>query len=166
MSHLDFEDGQPRTCEYCGDSFMKVTAYKMHLKQHKNQILKLKRGPYPKTQCPICNKWVTYQKRHSAIMHSQRERFPCDECGKTFAEIRYLERHKALHTEQFLFRCKFCNKGYNVKCALEYHEDTVHTKVKRYVCPIIECGESFFVNLYLRKHMKKVHPYFNKTEGH
>ena len=166
MSHLDFEDGQPRTCEYCGDSFMKVTAYKMHLKQHKNQILKLKRGPYPKTQCPICNKWVTSQKRHSAIMHSQRERFPCDECGKTFAEIRYLERHKALHTEQFLFRCKFCNKGYNVKCALEYHEDTVHTKVKRYVCPIIECGESFFVNLYLRKHMKKVHPYFNKTEGH
>ena len=146
--------GPARTCHYCGKSLLTQRALYKHVRNHE---MKLLHGTKRK-QCPLCLKWITNVKKHTELMHSERERFPCDECGKTFAEVRHLDRHKTLHTKSFRFNCRFCSKGYNVKCALEYHEDTVHTKVKRYICDVPSCGEAFFVKLYLRRHKQRMHP--------
>lgn len=156
LDHLDPEI-PPKKCSFCDKNFNKERLYARHTKTHLKLIDMKMKGPKEKEQCPICHKWITSLKQHHELVHSERVRFPCDECDKTFAEKRHMLRHKTLHTKTFRFNCQYCDKGYNVKCALEYHEDTVHTKVKRYVCPVPTCREPFFVKLYMRRHVKKVH---------
>lgn len=157
LSHIGFEDGEARSCDQCGASFTDEVTFSAHRSAHKQKLKNLLQGP-KREQCHICDKWFYAPvKNHIERVHTERQRFPCDQCQKTFSEERFLRRHMVLHTKQYLFNCRFCDKGYNVKCALEYHEDTVHTKIKRYVCPDESCGESFFVNFYLRRHLKQAH---------
>ena len=148
MFHI--RDGTLHECEFCGKKLPYHTWIR-HVASHK-------KGKAPKVRCNICHKSVTCIKQHMKIMHQERERFTCQQCGKTFAEQRFLTRHETIHTKSFRFNCDKCDKGYNVKCALEYHVDTVHTRIKRYVCKVPGCHESFFVNLYLRRHMARFHP--------
>ena len=150
MDHLEVPELIP--CSLCSRTLRGEKAYRKHVKSHEYRKNKAKEF------CKICQKEVSDLKSHVRRMHQFRERFKCAECGNTFAEKRHLLRHEMLHTKAYAFNCAFCGKGYNVKCALEYHEDTVHKKVKRYICQAPGCGESFFVNLYLRRHVKKMHP--------
>ena len=153
MSHV--RGDALHACNFCGKKLPYKT-YVRHVAAHKKVIAF---GRPPKKRCHICLKMYADLTMHIERVHKERERFKCNTCGKTFAERRFLNRHETLHTKSFPFNCATCGKGYNVKCALEYHEDTVHTKVKRYVCPELGCNEAFYVNLYLRRHLKRAHPW-------
>ena len=145
-------DGKLYTCQYCGKQYPYKTYYR-HVRAHERKI---RDGP-KREKCDICGKIVHSVWGHKQYMHKERPRYYCKTCGQSFAEPRGLRRHETLHTSTFLHKCSYCDKGYNVKTALEYHEDTVHTKVKRFKCTVAGCGEAFFVNLYLRRHMEKAH---------
>jgi uncharacterized Zn-finger protein len=76
--------------------------------------------------------------------------FSCDICGRTFAQIKSLNRHKRKHKP---FSCVFCGKGFSYQAELSRHE-RIHTGLKPFSCDL--CGQKFSDNSGLNSH-KKIH---------
>ena len=56
---------------------------------------------------------------------SEKKKPECNECGKHFASLRYLQRHKLIHTGEEPFKCTF--NGCDYKCVKMSHL-TVHMR--------------------------------------
>ena len=59
-------------------------------------------------------------------------RVPCLECGKTFLQKSYLERHKWKHAGVKPFPCDECQKSFTRKVNLNLHKKKSHYKVDSY----------------------------------
>ena len=89
----------------------------------------------------------------------------CTFCLKKFINPEDCRKHiKMIHekAEEGKFCCKFCNKSYMSKIALEYHFDIMHgTKDHKVKCMI--CGTTFGHTISWNRHMK-IHS--EKTKVH
>lgn len=47
--------------------------------------------------------------------------FKCNQCDKTFMDLRRLNRHKKIHLEEKPYNCKSCGKGFNERSDLMRH---------------------------------------------
>ncbi|XP_077519006.1 uncharacterized protein LOC144129014 [Amblyomma americanum] len=84
----------------------------------------------------------------------QQNKLSCQECGKTFALQRLLNRHLKCHSDFKRYLCTFCGKGFNDTFDLKRHTRT-HTGVRPYKCNM--CDKSFTQRCSLESHTLKVH---------
>ncbi|KAL8613326.1 hypothetical protein ACOMHN_052566 [Nucella lapillus] len=80
--------------------------------------------------------------------------FKCPYCERPFLQRCDMNRHIAVHTDQYPFRCQTCNKGYIRKSDLVVHE-RFHSKNKAFKCDT--CGRAFYQSGDLSRHKRFVH---------
>lgn len=79
-------------------------------------------------------------------------RFPLSSCNLLFFQYD-LSKHLSTHTDEKLFSCLVCKKGFAREALLKRHEEKVHRDIQKYECE--ECGKAFLTLSYLNDHMEK-----------
>ena len=91
-------------------------------------------------------------KAHQKRQHeTQPGNYLCEECGRSFRFIRYLQRHMSLHRGDKPHVCRFCDKAFRLKPVLIKHVRT-HTGEKPYECTV--CGKCFRQRTTYANHLK------------
>ena len=88
--------------------------------------------------CDICGKLFktnTHLKTHKTIHSEFRERiFNCNECSKSFYNIRVLQGHKSkTHAKELNNVCEKCPMKFATAYQLKSHQRS-HTSDKPYIC--------------------------------
>nr|XP_045608005.1 uncharacterized protein LOC123764362 isoform X2 [Procambarus clarkii] len=110
-------------------------------------------------KCDKCDyKSYSYSKLmniHHKI-HSDERPSLCDTCGKRFKTSKQLRNHKALHlkrSEAPQHQCEICQRPFSDKRMLHNHQESVHKKVKPFLCNY--CGYSTASRSTLKMHMRQ-----------
>lgn len=76
----------------------------------------------------------------------------CEKCGKVlFSNSGYM-KHQRLHVGAYKYRCSVCRQGFFDQTNLQAHEDSKHSKVRRYSC--VRCDKSFYWKHHVKRHME------------
>lgn len=81
--------------------------------------------------------------------------FQCETCQKHFKNQKQLRNHKRIHREPLdktLEKCEQCSKTFTEKRRLKNHMDTVHKKLKPYLCNY--CGYKGANRASLKMHIR------------
>ncbi|KAJ2941946.1 hypothetical protein O0L34_g10764 [Tuta absoluta] len=141
-------------CHSCGKRF----AFKHSLSRHE-QIHS--HGQPPREECPICHKMIRVDllKIHSQI-HSDREKFSCAACNKTFVSrasyqhhLKYTMSHS--NADILKYKCSMCDKGYRSRGELRDHENYQHKGQTKHQCPI--CGKALATRRCITRHVRRAH---------
>ena len=109
-----------------------------------------------KFNCIICDKtFLTSKKlrRHIAGTHNQ-ETYECDKCDKSFTYKGNLSHHLQQIHEKIKYYCGECPYQASTAQALKNHKDSIHLN-KTFQCPSCDYKATFYANL--RRHIKLVH---------
>uniref|UniRef100_A0A3P9ALR3 C2H2-type domain-containing protein n=1 Tax=Esox lucius TaxID=8010 RepID=A0A3P9ALR3_ESOLU len=85
------------------------------------------------------------------IIHTEKKRFRCGDCGKSFNRRGHLTEHVQTHTGEKPFSCGNCGKRFNRKRNLNVHLLT-HTREQQFNCRV--CGKIYKYNRSLIVHMQ------------
>ncbi|XP_033120367.1 zinc finger protein 252-like [Anneissia japonica] len=104
--------------------------------------------------CKHCDKKFAWKRSlivHERI-HTGKDMFSCDQCGKSYSSKVSLQSHIATHTKQEdkPFSCDICGKYFTKKWDWETHK-WQHTGQKKYICE--HCGKTYARNSDLRRHV-------------
>ena len=132
------------SCEECGKCFKSEVYLKRHVKGHKSDL-----------QCPKCLK--QFARTESFNKHKcpteKESSWPCEFCGQRFTEKKYLFRHMATHTGEFV--CPKCKREFARKESLLLHQRTCDPEGLKaagmYPCNL--CKKVFVRELSLQNHM-------------
>ncbi|GAB6030445.1 hypothetical protein CHUAL_007315 [Chamberlinius hualienensis] len=112
--------------------------------------------------CDICNyKTYSYGKlinMHRRI-HSDDRPFLCDTCGKGFKTSKQLRNHRVIHLDKRKHRnlrsgeCEICHRRFSDRRMLRVHNDTVHSKLRPYLCNF--CGYAASCRSTLKMHIRQ-----------
>lgn len=131
-------------CDICEKTFKLIIDLKLHRKKHD-----------PRFKCDKCNVLFHYAsqvKRHNEMVHCNGN-YPCDVCGKSYKNQKYLIYHMKSHEEDYnseSVRCQFCNNMFSSRQTLYVHTKIQH-KGDTHVCDI--CGKSVTSLRSLTSHM-------------
>ncbi|KAK3932260.1 Gastrula zinc finger protein XlCGF26.1 [Frankliniella fusca] len=91
---------------------------------------------------------------HSKI-HGTEKPFLCDTCGKGFKTTKQLRNHKIIHVRKDgpLETCEICCRTFGSNRMLRNHINTVHNKVRPYMCS--ECGHTAANRSSLKMHLRQ-----------
>ncbi|XP_077978681.1 uncharacterized protein LOC144434099 [Glandiceps talaboti] len=106
-----------RTCDYCGEVFIRKGDLKIHM------VMTHTSRPFV---CKECGKGFSQKgglKTHMMI-HTKVRPFVCQECGKGFCQKGNLKTHMLTHTNERPFVCEECGKGFYQKGNLKAHMKT------------------------------------------
>ena len=137
-------------CDECGNKFKD----KKNLKNHK-----LLHQRVPKNICEVDGCKKTFKTKRKYWSHknnehkSDREKYSCSECDKSFISEGGLMLHTKGHLNIFDYECDKCNKKFRQKGQLKIHNIVVHEKIYPTICPI--CGEGFPTKTQLKRHITK-----------
>lgn len=59
--------------------------------------------------------------KHLRVKHPKAGRFPCDECGRSFARKSQVANHRKVHTTAQPYQCDECGRRYKYKSHLFLH---------------------------------------------
>ena len=136
LNHLKVHgDNKPYHCQECSDCFTLLTELKDHFrKEHpENESLR----------CTECFK--VFSSLDELEEHKLRDHmFECENCGKVFARLAYLQVHVRVHNGESKFNCRFCSEGFNSAYSYRQHMK-IHPEYRRVVnvFPCHPCGKSF-----------------------
>ena len=146
-------------CDRCQKSFTKEEALNDHLKfDHANDVT-----------CELCAKTCMSMSALKAHMKNQhrdpdekKERFFCDQCGKSFTVKNSLREHiNVAHNKNAKkLECEICHAKFNYKTNLQAHKKAQHSAKKQYQCDL--CGQEFAYPNSLKEHVSRIH---NKTRS-
>ncbi|XP_028031827.1 zinc finger protein 182-like [Bombyx mandarina] len=134
-------------------------------------------------KCNICSQVFLSDDALTTHMsrHSKTARYSCNECGKTFSQLRnfkyhmsihrgtrefaatctvcgkyfndrgYLSSHMKIHRNRKEYKCSQCPKSFNQRVAYNMHV-RIHTGVKPHVCD--QCGKAFSRKMLLKQHQR------------
>lgn len=141
-------EGQP-ACPICFCSFQTFNQRTNHMRKIHERGL---------TKCEICN--IDFHSKYYLIKHNKKEHIAvvnreCPECKKVLKTEYTYERHMKAHTDEKLFQCKHCGKGFMQPRNMRIHEAKHTGPVERsFLCDM--CGECkfrmsriFFVYVFL-----------------
>ncbi|KAM3956300.1 LOW QUALITY PROTEIN: uncharacterized protein ACR2FA_009751 [Aphomia sociella] len=128
-------------CCYCKNIYKNRVEFDMHFSMEHSD----KKIVY---SCNICGK--QYDKYmlfgNHCYYHFSKDRFECEECGKTFPRLSLLVIHtEAFHTDTAAakpFTCVQCNHGFMTEPRLREHLREVHA-IHCIKCPVDGCQEIF-----------------------
>ncbi|CAG2110977.1 unnamed protein product [Medioppia subpectinata] len=105
---------------------------------------------------PGCKYRTKLNSNYNKHVNSHTTRYRCDLCDKSYAERKYLVKHRrAAHTSTIRYGCDLCDKSYALQSALRVHVRRTHHKA--YPCEYADCGRAFGVRADLQKHVRRVH---------
>lgn len=118
------------TCRVCGESITSKMTLERHALSHNNEKELL-------FHCRKCLKGFSSQtelNEHKEMEHEgpastyrvPGQAFDCQTCGKTLHTRRTYEEHLRLHTKDYHYYCKECNKGFMRKNQLNQHMELPH----------------------------------------
>ena len=104
---IDVEKESPEMllkCQKCERSFESMKELKKHFKEkHPGE-----------TKCEICSETFTKNSDleiHIKNLHTEKESYRCEECGKTFALKWRLKKHSSIHSSSDIKGCHYFNNG-------------------------------------------------------
>ncbi|CAG2203956.1 unnamed protein product [Mytilus edulis] len=108
------------------------------------------------------SKYKQNVKRHTQNAHAPNNAetkhftmYLCDQCGMVFKTASGLNIHyKGKHTQEFRFKCKVCDRGFNTLWNYRGHI-TTHEPVLRHRCDV--CDKTFAYKETLKQHITSVH---------
>lgn len=136
LNHLKVHgDNKPYRCQECSDSFAHLSELKDHFKKEHPENDSLR--------CVECFKvYSTLEELEEHKLHDHR--FECENCGKVFARLAYLQNHVRVHNGESKFNCRFCSEGFNSAYSYRQHMRN-HPEYRRVinVFPCHTCGKTF-----------------------
>ncbi|XP_066583039.1 zinc finger protein 892-like [Prorops nasuta] len=157
--HIDSQSPTLFKCNVCKDAkFNKWRPCSLHLwKQHQIDIDLL--------TCKICKAYKTATMvkllTHMRV-HSETREYECPECGKCFKQSNQLRNHRIMHLDRKSTEfprwytsktCEMCGKIYSDSKCLKIHIQSVHSKLRPYVCNV--CGHSSAKKAMLQMHLRQ-----------
>lgn len=143
------------TCPECHEKFDHWRSISVHL--WRSHVIDMELYA-----CDLCSyKTYSFSKlvnMHKRI-HSEERPFLCDTCGKGFKTSKQLRNHKVIHLDkrrQRSFRsgeCDICHRFFSDKRMLRVHKDTVHNKLRPFLCNY--CGYAASCRSTLKMHMRQ-----------
>ncbi|XP_050078470.1 zinc finger protein 665-like [Anopheles maculipalpis] len=150
------------TCDICDKIFSSPEYLKNHMKNlHTNARATKLQHQQQQHVCNQCGKRVnsaSYLRVHMRL-HSNEQPFSCNLCGARFKLISYLKWHMAVHIG--LYKCKQCNASFKSPSDLQDHMNS-HKDSREFCCNL--CGNGFFTQKALFKHMRKVHSQYKRKQ--
>ena len=136
LNHLKVHgDNKPYHCQECSESFGHLAELKDHFKKEHPENDSLR--------CVECFKvFSTLEELEEHKLHDHR--FECENCGKVFARLAYLQNHVRVHNGESKFNCRFCSEGFNSAYSYRQHMKN-HPEYRRIinVFPCHPCGKTF-----------------------
>ncbi|KAL3283247.1 hypothetical protein HHI36_006395 [Cryptolaemus montrouzieri] len=105
--------------------------------------------------CEDCGKSFSQlrnYKYHRSVHEGTKEfAAKCQECGKIFNDRGYLSSHMKIHRDKKEYACSHCPKRFNQRVAYNMHL-RIHTGIKPHECQT--CGKSFSRKMLLKQHQR------------
>ncbi|CAB3361118.1 Hypothetical predicted protein [Cloeon dipterum] len=159
------DESSDYACPECDQKFSQWRVLSMHLWRSHTIDMELY----------TCDKCDFKTNSHSMLInihkriHGEEKPFLCDACGKGFKTNKQLRNHRAIHTSGSRPRsvhggvCDICGRKYADRRMLRMHKDTVHAKLRPYLCNY--CGYSASSRSTLKMHMRQ-HTDHNSLRRH
>ncbi|KAM3176560.1 hypothetical protein ACTXT7_006300 [Hymenolepis weldensis] len=107
-------------------------------------------GPYQCTSCGKEFRVLRYLEKHKRI-HTGEKPYQCCFCGRLFNDWPNMNRHKRIHTGERPYRCSVCSKTFSQPAVYNEHVKR-HTGERPYVCTV--CSKGFPRAARLSVHMR------------
>ncbi|XP_067120516.1 uncharacterized protein [Centruroides vittatus] len=142
-------------CPECGNRFEHWGNIAGHLWRHHSVDLEL----HACDQCSFRTYSLSKLENLHKRIHQEERPYLCDTCGKGFKTNKQLRNHQVIHMEksrQGQFRsgeCHICHRHFSDKRMLRLHLDTVHNKIRPFLCNY--CGYTASCKSTLKMHMRQ-----------
>ncbi|KAK4472846.1 hypothetical protein MN116_002712 [Schistosoma mekongi] len=107
-------------------------------------------GPYRCLECDKEFRILRYLEKHRRI-HTGEKPYQCCYCGRQFNDWPNMNRHKRIHTGERPYRCTVCTKTFSQPAVYNEHVKR-HTGERPYICTV--CAKGFPRAARLAVHMR------------
>ena len=151
--HREAHHGSGFRCPRCGEVKPGWAAMSLHLWREHSLDLELLSCPVQDCQYRSASR--ARLARHQAA-HTQARPWLCPLCGQAFKQAKQLRAHTATHnnkTSEDSLSCPHCSSSFTLQRHLKLHIDSVHNKIKPFLCSF--CGYSSSSRSALKLHTRK-----------
>ncbi|KAL4718360.1 hypothetical protein ACJJTC_016676, partial [Scirpophaga incertulas] len=154
--HIQKQHREGYKCSTCDKRFPFKNSLNRHETIHKALV-----DPPQRKECSVCHKMVRLDlvKIHARI-HTDRDKFNCVECDKSFISrasyehhLKYTQAHAVI--DILKYKCTVCDKGYRSRGELRDHVNYQHMDKTQHKCPI--CGKALATPRCITRHVKRAH---------